>query len=147
MVIKMLDLISMQLERNDKFLFTIENPFTGKMKEHPMVKAKLMASRKDGGFGATPVAVDYCWFADADGETPFKKRTCFWTNSPSLIRELGAHTPPLKCSHYLCSHDSPCIFHLRGHRQVAGNCKEATPFPRQLAERIARCISLDASMQ
>ena len=147
MVNKMLDMIGDQLDRNEKFLFTIENPYTGKLKEHPMIKARLMASRKDGGFGATPVVVDYCWFADANGEKPFKKRTIFWTNSPCLIRFLGPHEPPLRKSHFLCEHDSPCMYYRQGHRQVAGNCKEATPFPRQLADLIARCISLDASKQ
>ena len=88
-----------------------------------MVKAKLMASRKDGGFGATPVAVDYCWFADANAETPFKKRTCFWTNSPSLIRELGAHMPPLKCTR-LALHLSPA-----GPPSSRGQLQRSNAFP------------------
>ena len=148
MVNKTLDLISTQLDRNERFLFTIENPETGKLKSHPMVQARLTAPRKHGGLGATPVAVDYCWFLRAsEADKPFKKRTLIWTNSPSLIRELGAHWPPHAHSRFLCERESPCPFYQRGHRPVAGNCAAATPFPRRLAELIARCISLDASAQ
>ena len=147
MVHKMLDMISMQLDRNKNFLFTIENPQTGKFKDHPMVQAKLTAPREHGGLGATPVAVDFCWFKAAHEERPFKKRTMIWTNSPSLIRELGEHRPPSVCSRFLCERSSPCPFFQQGHRPVAGNCAAATPFPRRLAELIARCITLDASAQ
>ena len=147
MVHKMLDMISMQLDRNKNFLFTIENPQTGKFKDHPMVQAKLTAPREHGGLGATPVAVDFCWFKAAHEERPFQKRTMIWTNSPSLIRELGEHRPPSVCSRFLCERSSPCRFFQQGHRPVAGNCAAATPFPRRLAELIARCITLDASAQ
>ena len=147
MVHKMLDMINMQLDRNKNFLFTIENPQTGKFKDHPMVQAKLTAPREHGGLGATPVAVDFCWFKAAHEERPFKKRTMIWTNSPSLIRELGEHRPPSVCSRFLCERATPCPFFQQGHRPVAGNCAAATPFPRRLAELIARCITLDASVQ
>jgi hypothetical protein len=147
MVHKMLELIGMQLERNEKFLFTVENPQTGKLKDHPMVQAKLTAPRDQGGLGATPLALDFCWFKAANESTPFKKRTIIWTNSPSLIRELGEHCPPSKRSRFLCERTSPCNFFQRGHRPVARNCAAATPFPRLLTELIARCITFDASAQ
>ena len=148
---KMLDMIGEQLERAErsgrKFFFTIENPFTGKLKDHPQVQARLTMPREDGGFGARQVVVDYCWFAVASEGQPFKKRTVFWTNSPRLIQELGEHSPPSSVSSHLCERNSPCPFYLRGHRPVAGNCAAATPFPKRLAELVARCIALDASAQ
>ncbi len=64
--------------RSEHFLFTIENPYTGKLKEHGMVKDKLEASRANGGLGATRCVVDYCWFwdgGDAFNPKPFNKRT------------------------------------------------------------------------
>ena len=144
---KMLDMISMQLDRNKNFLFTIENPQTGKFKDHPMVQAKLTAPREHGGLGATPIALDFCWFKATKEDKPFRKRTMIWTNSPSLIRELGEHRPPSTCSRFLCERTSPCPFFQQDHRPVAGNCAAATPFPRLLTELIARCITLDASAQ
>lgn len=144
---KTIKLIEDQLDRNPNFLFTIENPFTGKMKDHAMVRAKLEVSRSDGGLGATRCVIDYCWFYEGvDGRLPFHKRTIVWTNSPTLIRELGPHAPPVTSSHYLCERATPCP-HYGWHRPVAGNTALATPFPKPLAARIARAITLDASAQ
>jgi hypothetical protein len=129
LIMKALDLIKAQLERNPHFLFTIENPISGKMKDHMctalvVVDAVLEAPRVHGGLGATRCVVDYCWFWDGvEGEQPFRKRTIIWTNSPTLIHELGAHAPPC-VSHFLCERTHPCR-HYRWHRPVAGN--SATP--------------------
>ena len=147
MVHKMLDLISAQLSRNEYFLFTVENPETGKLKDHAMIQGKLTAPCEHGGLGATAVVVNFCWFATESEGIPFRKPTIIWTNSPTLIRELGAHLPPSKRSRYVCERTSPCQFYQQGHRPVARNCAAATPFPRLLAELIARCISFDASAQ
>lgn len=149
MVQKTIDLIAAQLERNPHFLFTIENPFTGRLKDHPMIRARLEAPREHGGLGAARVVVDYCWFHERHNSTcrAFKKRTIFWTNSPTIIREFGVHTPPASSSHYLCGRGNPCPC-FDSHRPVtSATAAEATPFPRLLAEKIARCISLDATSQ
>ena len=149
MVHKTVDLIAAQLERNPRFLFTIENPFPGRLKDHPMIHARLEAPREHGGLGAVRVVVDYCWFFDQQNSSsrPFKKRTIFWTNSPTMIREFGVHAPPASCSYYLCERSTPCPCY-NSHRAVtSATAAEATPFPRLLAEKIARCISLDATSQ
>ena len=147
MLQKALDMTSAQLDRNPHFLFTIENPHGGRMKSHPMVKAKLEVPRKDGGLGATRCVVDYCWFFDG-GDPPFQKRTIFWTNSPALIHELGTHDPSVGIPpRYLCERCTPCQFYgPGGHSAVnSSTSKAATPFPRLLAATIARAITRDAS--
>ena len=148
MVHKTCDLIGLQMGRNPRFIFTIENPFTGRLKEHPMVRARLEAPREHGGLGAVRIVVDYCLFYEHNASTgrAFKKRTIFWSNSPTLIREFGVHAPPARTSFYLCERRSPCPCY-GAHRQVnSGTAAEATPFPRLLAEKIARCINLDVAV-
>ena len=159
MLNKSLDMIGDQLDRNPKFLFSIENPDGGRMKDHKMIAAKLEAPREDGGLGAMRCLVDYCWFWDGgvaehedadESNRPFKKRTILWTNSPALIHELGAHSPSAGLfSRYLCERNMPCpCYGPDGHRAVNGSTSTAaTPFPRLLAATIARAISRDASAQ
>ena len=147
LLFKTIDMIALQMKRRSGFLFTIENPYTGKMKDHPIVAARLEVARKDGGLGATRIVVDYCRFWDGKGKRPFHKRTIIWTNSPTLIREFGEHRPPEMTSHFLCERSSPCQFfgHL-GHRGVnSKTSREATPFPSPLVWRIAQAITLDLS--
>jgi hypothetical protein len=146
MFAKTLTLIETQLERNPHLLFTIEQPFTGKLKDHHRVRSQLELSPADGGLGATRCVVDYCWFHDRADQPPFRKRTIIWTNSPALIHELGEHQPPAATSRYLCERSTPCPYY-RSHRSVQGNTAEATPFPRLLAALIARAITHDASPQ
>jgi hypothetical protein len=148
MIHKACDLIGIQMERNPHFLFTLENPFTGRMKDHPIVHARLEAPREHGGLGAQRVVVDYCWFfASTHAERAFRKRTIFWTNSPTMIREFGVHAPPARSSHYICERRTPCQCY-GAHRAVnSSTTREATPFPRLLAESIARCVTLDAAKQ
>ena len=149
MVHKTCDLLGIQMERNPRFLFTVENPFTGRLKEHPMVRARLEAPREHGGLGAVRIVVDYCLFYDhnASAGRGFKKRTIFWTNSPTMIREFGEHTPPARVSHYLCEYNTPCPCY-KAHRAVnSSTAAEATPFPKLLAEKIAQCVNLDVAKQ
>ena len=129
------------------FLFTIENPYTGRMKDHPLVSAKLEVSVANGGLGAKRLVVDYCRFWDGKGSRPFHKRTIIWTNSPSLIREFGEHKPNECDSYYVCNRFQPCQWHGRlGHRAVDGRTsREATPFPPLLVSRIAQAVTLDLS--
>ena len=145
---KAIKMISDQLERNKDFLYTIENPFTGKMKDHPMVVHKLEAKVEDGGIGATRCVVDYCcfWSGGDAMQRPFQKRTIFWTNSESLIREFGVYDRgALSNSHFLCERTRPCSYY-RHHKPVNGKTsREATPFPQLLAARIACAIDRDAS--
>lgn len=68
---KTVDMIALQQKRKSSFVFTIENPYTGKMKDHPIVQARLEVSRQNGGLGATRLVVDYCRFWDGTGERPF----------------------------------------------------------------------------
>lgn len=146
---KTTDMIALQLKRKPTFLFTVENPYTGRMKEHPIVQARLEVSRENGGLGATRIVLDYCRFWDGKGERPFHKRTIIWTNSPTLIREFGEHRPPATSSYFLCERSSPCqFFGVLGHRGVHGRtAKESTPFPLLLAWRMAQAITLDLSSE
>ena len=149
---KTIDVIAAQLKRNPHFLFTIENPWTGRMKHHMAVNGRLEVSRKNGGLGATRCVLDYCRFWDGKGERPFHKRTIFWTNSPTLIREFGEHKPPAGLtSHFLCERGSrPCQWAAteKGHRVVnSQTARDATPYPSLLVSRIAQGIALDLSPQ
>ena len=151
LVSKTFDIIAMQLERKRNFLFTIENPFSGRMKQHPRVPSQLEVPVENGGLGATRVVVDYCRFWDGKGQRPFHKRTIIWTNSPALIREFGKHAPQRDgkgpISHFLCEKSTPCQFYgPYGHRSVYNKTtREATPFPSLLAWRIAQAVTIDLS--
>lgn len=65
-----LDLIDDQLSLvGHTFLFTLENPFGSlplfaMMKNHPLVKSQLEASRASGGLGAVRCVLDYCKFCE-----------------------------------------------------------------------------------
>jgi hypothetical protein len=146
---KAMSIIDAQLKRNPNFLFTIENPFYGRMQNHPMVAAKLEVSRDNGGLGATRIVLDYCWFWDGKGERPFHKRTIIWTNSPTLIHEFGEHKPPTMKSRFVCERATPCQWYgILGHRSVnSKTAREATPYPSLLVSRIAQGITLDLSKQ
>ena len=141
-----LDFISDALEENPDLIFTLETPATGKMKDHPYI-AKLEASKRNGGLGATRCEFNFCWFLDSsnadlfnrDGN-PFLKPTLFWTNSLYLIHELGTSKAP----RFKCSQQSPCPC-FEFHRPVQGNCQAATPFPERLCDIIARCVSREAA--
>ena len=151
---KAVSILEQQLERaqekEELFLFTLENPFGGRMKGHPEI-AKLERSREQGGLGAKRIVLDFCMFGCTVSHLrPFKKRTIFWTNSPSLVHELGvADGTCLTGCRYLCEYHTPCSYH-RNESCVAGSeaqRKAATPFPKPLATVIARCINRDAAKQ
>ena len=130
-----------QLDQNPNFIFTVENP-DGNMQNQPLVKALLEESTAGGGVGATKCIIDYCWFTE--GETRFRKRTHFWTNSKELIREFGPENAP----RFMCTRQSPCpCFGPGGHKPVQGNSPEATPFPPHLCEVIARLLSRELAAQ
>ena len=145
---RVLFMIEAQLRRNPHFLFTIENPFTGRMKDVSDTK-RLERSRENGGLGAKRIVLDVCHFWDGKGQRPFHKRTVFWTNSPWLIHEFGEHTPPAMKSRFLCERATPCQWYgTLGHRAVdSKTAREATPYPSLLVSRIAQSISRDLSEQ
>ena len=159
-LVKIYDFLIAALKQNPKFVFVIENPATGAMQYHPLIR-KMMLSVEDGGLGATQCEVHFCFFCERGKEV--NKPTHFWTNSKNLINTFGT-VDKTHCAapspRYICgANGNRCrSIAKRGvpravterfaskDKKAGVATKEITAYPHGLAVTIGQCLACDVGV-
>lgn len=153
-VVKMVRYIREAMRRDGGFTYTIENPKTGDMIYHPLMKQARLPY-DEGGIDATLVEVHYCFFCERGKEV--NKPTYIWTNNETFVNAMGtcdkAHFPDAPDSKYICGQGSRCRTLLRGlqHKSVTERfnkngvaAQHVAALPYEFADQIGRAFACHA---